>query len=834
MSTNRTGKTNAHTPELAVSQFERSGILKLQTTMVVLLMLLAPLYVYAKTDTTSVNRFGWTISVSKDKNALRIDSDLLGTVLKDVHLFRKQMEGTVELKVWSVEAKSDNQLWITTAQPRSTWIFTLDKNTLGISTTEPNGVMIAKAPASPDRIVARLMDDRGTPVDWAGTTEVVGTYGGSQTRNRSFLPEKNAETMYFALGQIAGSNFHSLFDRKTDAAIDFEEGTKMRRDESDQDILDINLPVQGNTRIRIIPDYYTKTLGVPFYKRFDDRYFPSAPIVWTSWSSYYETVTENDIVRNTDWLAAHLKPYGFQYVQLDDGYDRDKHGAHYWIENWNQAQFPHGPQWLANYIHSRGLKAGIWLVPNAYAGVVQQHPDWYLYAKQVNRSLDNSTHSIDFNRMIDRKTKMVLDYNTPALDPTNPQALQLVKQIFTTLDDWGFDYYKLDGEGELPKYVPSVDRSRLHRPSIDFIDNYRDRLKIIRDAVGSTRFIEACPMGTPLNGIGYVDSYFNGADDYSNWQGMYAVLGSINANAFLNHLLVYVMPDGVQIGPTMTVEEAMRKRSPVVIETIKSREYPLTGLGVTLAQARTLVSYVALTGVEYEVASVMPELPEERVKLLQVTMPTVPIFPVDLFSRGDTISWDTFKHVTPDNYIHKFPEMIDLKVNAPSGIYDVVGLTNWRSWAASRELTFQSKLGLDSTKKYVVFDFWDQKVLGAFTREMMVDIAPFDTRVLLVHPLLDHPQILGTSRHITGAYSILAQAWNSSMHTLSGSSQTVDGNPYSIWIYLPNRAEVKNSQAKTRDGRAIPVQHRVEDNTLIFSFQGQQKVVDWTIQFAAK
>ena len=28
-------------------------------------------------------------------------------------------------------------------------------------------------------------------------------------------------------------------------------------------------------------------------------------------------------------------PYGFQYVQLDDGYDRGKNGEHYWIENWD-------------------------------------------------------------------------------------------------------------------------------------------------------------------------------------------------------------------------------------------------------------------------------------------------------------------------------------------------------------------------------------------------------------------------------------------------------------------------------------------------------------------
>ena len=111
-------------------------------------------------------------------------------------------------------------------------------------------------------------------------------------------------------------------------------------------------------------------------------------MVWDSWSSYYEDVREEDIVRNADWIAANLKPYGYQYVQLDDGYDRGKRREHYWIEKWGQEKFPHGPKWLTDYIKSKGLRAGIWLVPNAYAGAVEQHPDWYLRYKETDRSDD--------------------------------------------------------------------------------------------------------------------------------------------------------------------------------------------------------------------------------------------------------------------------------------------------------------------------------------------------------------------------------------------------------------------------------------------------------------
>ena len=118
------------------------------------------------------------------------------------------------------------------------------------------------------------------------------------------------------------------------------------------------MPVPGNAVIRVTRDYYTQTLHVPYYVPFDDRYFPTAPIVWSSWINYYEGVREEDIVRNTDWLAANLKPYGFGYVELDDGYDRMPDGQHSWIETGTRQAFPHGPEWLASYIKSKGLRAG--------------------------------------------------------------------------------------------------------------------------------------------------------------------------------------------------------------------------------------------------------------------------------------------------------------------------------------------------------------------------------------------------------------------------------------------------------------------------------------------
>jgi hypothetical protein len=647
-------------------------------------------------DTILIAANGWTVTAALGQGRLNIARDGLGTLMRNVRI---GLHGAPAFNDWKAERVEGNRLSIKTDQPRTGWTLELASYALIVSSTSSDGLLEAEVPAPPDRIVARTMDPQGVPVDWIGSPEVATDYGGSITHNRSYLPRQNPEVLYFALGQVSGWTLHSLFDRKSDITIDFSFDSVLTRSTNDPDVLGLTMPVPGNSIIHIIPQYFTKMLGVPYYVSFDDHVFKRAPIVWSSWPSYYAAVREEDIVTNTDWLAANLRQYGFQYVQLDDGYDRDAEGQHYWIENWDRHKFPHGPQWLTNYIKSKGLRAGIWLVPSAYAGALQEHPEWYLRHK--------------------RDGSIVRDYNTPALDATNPQVLEQVRKLMTTLDDWGFDYYKFDGEHALPRYIPGIDRSQLYDPSVDPLENYRARLTVIRETIGANRFMEGCPAGTPLNGLGYFDSYFNGQDVYENWQGMHPLFSSITANAFLNHMVAYVMPgEGIELGTPMTVEEAKVKRPQVVMEIERNRENPITGLGLTDAEARTAVTYVALTGVVYPLASVMSKLPPQRVELLRQTMPTLPILPVDLFSRGAETRFDLFKHTQADYYIHNYPEILDLKVNAASGVYDVVGMTNWRSAPATRTLDFADKLGLDPGREYLVFDFWNQDLLGVFKNRL--------------------------------------------------------------------------------------------------------------------
>ncbi|MGA8068615.1 MAG: hypothetical protein WCA47_14910, partial [Terriglobales bacterium] len=315
----------------------------------------------------AITNSGWTISADESLAQLTISHDGLGIVLQNVELNLRSTNILTPARAWTVETTGPNQLSVKTRNPRMLWVLELQANELHIFSSSAGAVLTGQAPASPQRMVVRLLDRQGMAVDWVGTGEVAVTYGGSYTHNLSYLPRRNPDCAYFSLGQVSAAGLHGLFDRASDIAIDFAEDATLSRSGQNPDMLDITIPVPGNTLVRTIPDYFTKNLGVPFYIPFDDSHFPAAPMVWSSWTSYYEQVKEEDLVRNTDWIATHLLPYGFQFVQLDDGYDRGAAGQHFWITNWDQQKFPHGPGWLANYIHSRGLRPGIWLVPNSYA-----------------------------------------------------------------------------------------------------------------------------------------------------------------------------------------------------------------------------------------------------------------------------------------------------------------------------------------------------------------------------------------------------------------------------------------------------------------------------------
>ncbi|MEU7413880.1 carbohydrate-binding protein [Streptomyces sp. NPDC042638] len=174
---------------------------------------------------------------------------------------------------------------------------------------------------------------------------------------------------------------------------------------------------------------------------------------WSSWSMQsskypglnpdgdYSYLTEANVLRQADALAARLKRYGYEYVNIDSGWWRDKdwkprydgHG----LQQADPVRFPHGMKAVADHIHRLGLKAGIYLP-------VGLEKEAYGNGKVPVRDADGCTTADIVHD--DLRTTNGWD-SAYKLDFSRPCAQKYVDSQARLLADWGYDFLKLDGVG---------------------------------------------------------------------------------------------------------------------------------------------------------------------------------------------------------------------------------------------------------------------------------------------------------------------------------------------------------------------------------------------------
>ncbi|RAN94547.1 Alpha-galactosidase [Micromonospora saelicesensis] len=174
---------------------------------------------------------------------------------------------------------------------------------------------------------------------------------------------------------------------------------------------------------------------------------------WTSWtmqsSKYpglnpdgdYSYLTEANVLKQTDALATRLKPYGYEYVNIDAGWWRDNA----WVPRFDQyarqtpdpVRFPRGMQAVAEHIHGKGLKAGIYLPvgleKEAYANGTAP----------IFNAPGCTTANIVYP---DLRTTNGWD-SAYKLNFDNPCAQKYIDSQAQLFADWGYDFLKLDGVG---------------------------------------------------------------------------------------------------------------------------------------------------------------------------------------------------------------------------------------------------------------------------------------------------------------------------------------------------------------------------------------------------
>ncbi len=115
------------------------------------------------------------------------------------------------------------------------------------------------------------------------------------------------------------------------------------------------------------------TMGSSDYLDFDSLDFepvdPEMPMLgatppmgWNSWNTFQCNISESLIKGIADvMVSSGMRDVGYEYVNLDDCWmdGRDEDGK----LRWNTDKFPSGISALADYVHDKGLKLGIYEVP---------------------------------------------------------------------------------------------------------------------------------------------------------------------------------------------------------------------------------------------------------------------------------------------------------------------------------------------------------------------------------------------------------------------------------------------------------------------------------------
>lgn len=174
------------------------------------------------------------------------------------------------------------------------------------------------------------------------------------------------------------------------------------------------------------------------------------PMGWNSWDCYGPTVTEAEVKQNADYMAEHLKDYGWEYVVVDIRWyiENDKAGgynqtdARYTIDDWGRYtpavnRFPSatdgkGFKELADYIHSKGLKFGIHLMRGL--------PILAAKEKKPVKGMEGITCDMICNN----DSACTWLYDNYKVDYTKPGAQEYYNSCFDMYADWGVDYVKID------------------------------------------------------------------------------------------------------------------------------------------------------------------------------------------------------------------------------------------------------------------------------------------------------------------------------------------------------------------------------------------------------
>lgn len=411
---------------------------------------------------------------------------------------------------------------------------------------------------------------------------------------------------------------------------------------------------------------------------------------WCSWYYYYEDITEEETISNTEFFEEN-KDIPINLIQLDDGY-QTKIGDWGFEDDVFNDKFPRGLRWISDMIHEKGFSSGLWIAPFLAiqsSQILEKHPEWVVLTEkgELMRALNNWRE---------------INYS---LDLSNPEVLDHVQKMAGVISNrWGYNYLKIDFI-----YSSALFGSKYFNPNLTRAQILRNGIQAIRNGFGENKMILGC--GAPLGpSIGLVDAMRIGVDTAARWSYFDKIIKKVSSleelalkpalratiqRSYMHNTLWVNDPDCVIVREN----RSKFKMGEIILQlTI----FALSGGSVLISDDEKLVS-------------------QNRIKLLKRILP--PYSPL----KGE------YDFVLPvaqplDIFERKLPRLYSRNIISGFGKKHLTAVINWKNRVKSYNyklfdlMNYAERKNYDKNQRFVVYNYWNEEVIAICTGDRVIGI----------------------------------------------------------------------------------------------------------------
>ena len=450
------------------------------------------------------------------------------------------------------------------------------------------------------------------------------------------------------------------------------------------------------------------------------------PVGWMSWYAVQFRAGEKTILENAEAQRKLLAPFGADTVWVDwEWCHRDHDGQERPGTDMfhpDPEAYPHGLGFLADQIKAQGFTPALWIGP---------------------------TCDCTENELLKRHPDMLLLHKPfwsgqYFLDPSHPAFLgEALPRMLEQTRQWGYQALKWDVMPDTVHFLDAL-HDQLWDASLSSRQIMKNAYAKARDMLGPDFYMLFCSGNGKREedlAVGSFDAMRIGGDIFGWEEFVRGCIDRVYDTYLLHRTAILCDPDNV-----------------IVREQFN-----------TLDQAVTRATLVSLLGLPFTLGDDLTVLPPERMEILQKCIPPLPARPVEL-RRMQRLSALGLIHV---------------RVEKSFLAYDLADFYNLSAKEEVYRFDPSAALQADCVPLHA-YDYWRDEYLGLWEGPTALTLRPYESRVIALHPVAAHPQLLSTSRHVSqGAQELTQLLWREEAACLEGRSQLPAGLDYAVVVAAP-------------------------------------------------